>query len=134
RSSMSRTVCDASAIAAFLLAAGSDAEWVTAQISATSIAAPELMMFEASNVLRRHAAAKLITASDATTAHAELLLLDVELWSYGALAERAWQPRGTLTISDASYVALAELVEAPLVTLDRRIKRVRGLRCAVLAP
>jgi predicted nucleic acid-binding protein len=131
---MTRAVCDASAIASFLVGADSDAEWVTAEIAAASIAAPELMPFEAANVIRRHAAAKLITASDATTAHAELLLLDVELWSYEVLAERAWQLRGNLTIYDASYVALAELVEAPLVTLDRRIRKVRGLRCAVLAP
>ena len=131
---MTRKVCDASAIASFLLGAGADGEWVTDQIMQASIAAPELMPYETANVLRRHAAAKLITSSDAASAHAELLLLDIELWSYDVLAERAWQLRDNLTIYDASYVALAELVEAPLVTLDRRIKKVRGLRCTVLAP
>ena len=131
---MTRTICDASAIASFLVGTDADAAWVTSRIRETSIAAPELMPFETANVLRRHAAAKLITSSDASAAHAELLLLDVELWSYEVLAERAWQLRANLTSYDASYVALAELVEAPLVTLDRRIKKVRGLRCAVLAP
>ena len=131
---MTRIVCDASAIASFLIGVDDDAEWVTLQIGRTSLAAPELMPFEAANVLRRHAAAKLITSSDAAVAHAELLLLDVELWSYEVLAERAWQLRDNLTSHDASYVALAELVESPLVTLDRRIKRLRGLRCQVLAP
>ena len=52
--------------------------------------------------------------------------------------ERAWQLRYNLTIYDAiydaSYVAVAELIEAPLVTLDLRISRVPQLRCPVAVP
>jgi hypothetical protein len=36
-----------------------------------------------------------------------------------------------LTIYDAAYVALAELVDAKLVTADRRIERASGTRCSI---
>jgi len=35
---------------------------------------------------------------------------------------------------DALYVALAEALDAPLLTLDRRLARASGLRCAVETP
>ena len=35
---------------------------------------------------------------------------------------------------DAGYVALAEITDAPLVTLDRHIAQAPGLRCAVSTP
>ena len=43
-------------------------------------------------------------------------------------------PREWVTCYDASYVALAELLDAPLVTLDRRVARAHGPRCAFLTP
>jgi predicted nucleic acid-binding protein len=39
-----------------------------------------------------------------------------------------------LSIYDASYVALAELLEATLITLDPRLARAPGLRCAIATP
>ncbi|MGB3185202.1 MAG: type II toxin-antitoxin system VapC family toxin, partial [Ornithinimicrobium sp.] len=50
------------------------------------------------------------------------------------LAPRAWQLRHNLTTYDASYVALAELLGATLVTLDLRIGRAPALRCTVSTP
>lgn len=53
---------------------------------------------------------------------------------YLVAAERAWELRQNLTAYDASYVALAELLAVPLVTLDARVARATGPQCAVLAP
>jgi len=39
-----------------------------------------------------------------------------------------------LTVYDASYVALAELLGATLVTLDRRLAQARAPRCRVATP
>ena len=67
-------------------------------------------------------------------AHGDLLDLPIELWPYEPLAQRAWELRGNASVDDASYVALAELVDAPLVTLDAKLAGAPGIRCRVLAP
>lgn len=43
-------------------------------------------------------------------------------------------PSTNLTSYDASYVALAEMLEVPLVTLDRRLAGAPGLQCEVRVP
>ena len=50
------------------------------------------------------------------------------------LERRACQLRQNLSIYDAGYVALAELTDATLVTLDRRISSAPGLRCTIATP
>lgn len=45
---------------------------------------------------------------------------------------RAWELRATLTPYDAAYVALAEALDAPLVTTDRRLARSRGHRATIV--
>lgn len=49
------------------------------------------------------------------------------------LARRVWELRDDLTAYDAAYVALAELLDAPLVTLDSRMARAAGPRCRIVA-
>ena len=58
----------------------------------------------------------------------------IEQWPYELLATRAWELRRNLSSYDASYVALADLTGATLVTLDARVGRAPGLRCAVATP
>ena len=50
------------------------------------------------------------------------------------LAPCAWEHRRNLSVYDGSYVALAELLQAALVTLDRRIAGAPGLTCTVMVP
>lgn len=47
------------------------------------------------------------------------------------LLDRVWELRGNLSASDATYVAVAETVEAPLVTADGRLAGAPGPRCAI---
>lgn len=129
-----RVVCDASALAALLMDAGPDGTWVTAAVSGMDLAAPSLVGFETANVVRRHELAGLIGADQAAQVHADLLDLTVEHWPYELVAARAWQLRHNLSVYDAAYVALAELLETSLVTLDRRIAAAPGLRCRVSTP
>lgn len=44
---------------------------------------------------------------------------------------RIWELRRNLSAYDATYVALAEAVEAPLVTADGRLARATGPRCTI---
>lgn len=129
-----RVVSDASAVVAVLLDAGPDGQWATDALAGVDLAAPHLCAFEAANIIRRQELSALVTADQAAQAHADLLDLAVEPWPYVLLAPRVWQLRENLTTYDASYVALAELLGAALVTLDRRLAGAPGLRCRVVTP
>ncbi|MGH9006828.1 MAG: type II toxin-antitoxin system VapC family toxin [Acidimicrobiales bacterium] len=123
---------DASAVVALLVDAGPAGRWVTASVSGTTLAAPQLIMFEAANVLRRHSLAGLLDQTQATLAHADLLSLPLQLWPYAPLAERAWQLRRNFTAYDAVYLALAELLGGSMITLDTRIASAPGAACPIL--
>jgi predicted nucleic acid-binding protein len=129
-----RLVCDASAVVALLLDGGPDGRWATDALIGADLAAPALLPFEAANIIRRLELADRINADQAAQAHADLLDLAIEPWPYELLAARAWEIRRNLTSCDASYVALAELLDVTLVTLDRGIGRAPGLRCSVTTP
>lgn len=125
-------VVDASALVALLIDAGAAGEWVASALRGQLIAAPELVLFETANVLRREQLAGRIERVEATPAHERLLALPVQLWPYPPLATRVWQLRETLTAYDASYVAVAELLAAPVLTLDVRLSGASGPRCSFL--
>ena len=127
-------VCDASALVALLTDAGGGGAWAATSLTNVRLAAPHLVLFEVANVLRRHELAGIISADQAAQAHADLLDLALELWPYEPLALRAWELRGSVTVYDATYVALAELLRSTLVTLDARLAAAPGLRCRVAHP
>lgn len=129
-----RVVADASALVAMLIDSGSDGRWATDALSGAEIAAPDLLPFEAANIIRRQELAGTIGSDQAAQAHADLRQLTIESWPYELLAVRAFELRANLSIYDASYVALAELIDANLITLDRRIAGAPGLRCALSMP
>jgi predicted nucleic acid-binding protein len=129
-----RVVCDASALTAVLIDGGPDGQWATAAVTGAELVAPSLVDFETANIIRRHELAHLISADQAAQAQADLLDLAIERWPYELLATRAWELRLNLSIYDASYVALAELLEVEFVTLDRRIARAPGPRCTISTP
>ena len=127
--------CDASALVAVLVDGGSAGDWASRELStAGNLFAPHLALFEAANILRRHELAQIITADQAAQAHADLIELPIDLWPYELLSQRAWQLRSNLSVYDASYVALAELTETTLVTLDERIARAPNVRCTIATP
>ena len=127
-------VGDASALVAILVDAGPAGEWATERLTRSTISAPHLAPFEVANILRRHELAGLVSRDVARQAHADLVDLGIELWPYEALAPRAWELRANLSSYDAAYVALAEITGSTLVTLDRRIARAPGIRCAIETP
>lgn len=124
-------VIDSSALVALLADSGPAGRWASDAVAGTALAAPELALFETANIFRRHALAGHLDQAQATLAHADLVSLPLRLWPYAPLAERCWQLRDNFTVYDASYVALAELLEAPMITLDARLGHAAGPHCEV---
>ena len=106
----------------------------TARLADVDLFAPTLLPYECSNVIRRAEFSRAISADQAAQAHVDLLDLAVDLWPSDLLATRAWELRANLSSYDAAYVALAEMLTAPLVTLDQRILRAPGITCSVSVP
>ena len=103
-------------------------------VTHAALAAPELAMFETANILRRQEIGGALERAEATLAHLDLIALPMQLWPYLPLSERVWELRNSLTAYDASYVALAELLGAQLLTLDVRLARANGPRCDIVVP
>jgi predicted nucleic acid-binding protein len=61
----------------------------------------------------------------------DLLALPLRRAPHGPLLPRIWALRDNVTGYGAAYVALAEALEAPLVTADARISRAPGVRRTV---
>jgi predicted nucleic acid-binding protein len=127
-------VLDASSLVAVLTDADGAGAAVADALARSSLAAPQILPFEAANVLRRLELGGQLAAETAALAHRDLLDLAVQLWPYATLAAGAWRLRGSLTLYDAAYVALAIQLDAPLVTLDQRLARTASTACTVLVP
>lgn len=131
---MTAVVVDASLVTAGLVDDSDVGRWAEQRLVEGGLVAPTLMLFEATNILRRIAARGEVGDDVASLAHAELLDLRVQYVDYEALADRVWELRGAVTVYDAAYVAVAEAVDAPLATLDLRLARSPGPRCSFLTP
>lgn len=131
-------VVDGSVLAAAVAHLGRDGTWSEARIAEArehgSIAAPQIVLAEASNALRRLELAERLPRFEANLAQTDLLTLDIDLFPFDPLAERAWELRHNLTIYDGWYVALAEALSCPLLTLDRRLARSPGPTCEIITP
>jgi predicted nucleic acid-binding protein len=125
-------VVDASVVVAGLVDSGRPGRWAEELLAAEALVAPELVMVESANVLRRAALAGQISDDVATLAHGDLTALRVGLLPYEPFAERVWQLRANLSAHDAWYVAVAEAIDAPLATMDRRLAKATGPRCQFL--
>jgi predicted nucleic acid-binding protein len=110
-------VIDASMIVAGLTDTGADGRWAESLLAGDSLAAPHLMPVEAASIPRRAALAGGISADTASLAHIDLLDLRVEFFPHQPCAARVWKLRENVTCYDGWYVAIAELLDAPLATL-----------------
>jgi len=88
--------------------------------------APHLLDVEVAQVIRRYAATGEINAERGRLALADLTDLPVRRYAHDFLLPRIWDLRNTLTAYDAAYVALAEALDAKVLTRDRRLAAAAG--------
>ena len=117
-------VLDASALVELLL--GSPRGHAVAERIAEPTLAlhvPHLADVEVAQALRRFVLDGELDAAQAAAALEDLRSLDVERHGHEPLLTRIWALRQNLTAYDAVYVALAEALEATLLTCDGRLAR-----------
>ena len=120
-------VVDASALVELLLDTD-EAGAVAARLfdSGDSLAAPHLIDVETAHVLRRYARAGEIDNRRGRKAIDDLADMPIRRYPHEILLPRVWDLQHNLTACDAVYVALAEALDAPLVTRDRRLAGAAG--------
>jgi predicted nucleic acid-binding protein len=88
--------------------------------------APHLIDLEVAQVLRRYASAGEISAERGRQALADLADLPLSRYPHTVFLPRVWELRHNATAYDAAYLALAEAIDAPLVTADARLASAPG--------
>ena len=124
-------VVDASVLAVALVDDGPDGDLVRARLRGQNLAAPALIDLEVVSVWRGLARSGQLNPRRVGFAIEDLLALPMQRVEHGSLVQRCWELRDNLTIYDAAYVALAEALDAVLLTADRRLGRASGPRCAI---
>ena len=127
-------IVDASVVTSALMVRARSSSWAREVMGVGRLSAPHLMPAEVCQVLRRRVAGAVITAAEASAGMDDLLELRADLHPFEPFAPRVWELRDTVSAYDAWYVALAEALDVPFATLDRRLARASGPRCAFLVP
>lgn len=127
-------VVDASLVVSALVDSGPQGGWAENVLAGDFLAAPHLMPVEVTNILRRAVLAGEISDDTASLAQRDLVALRMELFPFAPFAIRIWELRKNVSAYDAWYVALAEMLEARVATLDERLSRAPGPRCGFVLP
>ena len=95
------------------------------------LTAPEVIDLEVVSALRRMCARGQITTERAGQAVVDLSDLRLDRVPHRPLLWRCWELRENLTTHDAAYVALAEALDATLLTADERLASAPGGTCTI---
>lgn len=115
-------VLDASAAIDLLLDSGGRGEHLNKRVAPLErFHVPELFDVEVMSALRGIERGGLMDEARAATALERLSGLRAERWRHEELRPDMWRRRHRLSIYDAAYVALAKLLDLPLVTADAKL-------------
>jgi predicted nucleic acid-binding protein len=96
-----------------------------------SLVAPHILDLEVTQVLRRYATGREISASRAEAAFEDYRDLRISRYPHTPLLSRIWGLRNNCTAYDAASIALAETLDCPLLTCDTALAAVPGHRATV---
>jgi predicted nucleic acid-binding protein len=99
--------------------------------SGESLNCPHLFDLEVAQVFRRLAREGTIPAHRADAAVEDLLRLDIGRYEHFPLLPRIWRFRHNFSVYDAAYLALAEDLDATLITCDRHLASAPGHRIRI---
>jgi predicted nucleic acid-binding protein len=111
-------VVDSSALLCALVAPVDDDRLGRRLADVREFHAPELLDVELLHALRRLVATGALGEERAQHVREDVGALRIRRYPHRPLVDRAWELRARLTPSDAIFVALAEILEMPLVTCD----------------
>lgn len=123
-------VIDASVVGHWLLT-DQPSQLPTSLGADVELAAPHLIDAEVAHTIRRHLLMGLISVDRAEIALQDLMVLPIVRYPHTMLLPRAFSLRDNATIYDALYLALAEALEATLLTRDKALKTVPGIDVSV---
>jgi predicted nucleic acid-binding protein len=89
--------------------------------SRETLHAPHLIDLEVCQVLRRYLLTKDLTADRAADAIEDFQSIRIFRYPHRIFVDRIWELRRNMTAYDAAYVAVAEMIGAPLLTTDKRL-------------
>jgi predicted nucleic acid-binding protein len=124
-------VVDASAVVSALAGAPDIRAVAHRRFAGEQLHAPHLVDLEVVSRLRRGVFEGRLELAKALAVVRDLESFRIEKYPHRVLLLRIWQLRDNVSAYDASYVALAELLGAVLVTADGRLARAPGPRCAI---
>jgi predicted nucleic acid-binding protein len=122
-------VVDASVLATALCDDNDDGRRARSRLRGERLSAPELIDLEVASVFRRLSAGGKLVPARADQALADLEALRLERVPHRQLLRRCWELRKNVTVYDAAYIALAEILDVPFVTADRRLASAPGTSC-----
>jgi len=96
------------------------------RLAGEDVHVPHLIDIEIASVVRRHLLAKELDAEAAEETILHLLEWPLIRHEHAALLPRIWALRHAVSAYDACYVALAEALDAPLMTCDTKLSRSHG--------
>ena len=125
-------VLDASALVELLLGTRSG-RTIAARVAdpAVSLHAPHLADVEVAQALRRYTRDGELDAVAARAALDDFRALELQRHAHEPLLDRVWELRENLSAYDAVYVALAEALDAVLLTCDGRLARARNFAARI---
>jgi predicted nucleic acid-binding protein len=91
-----------------------------------SLHAPHVLDLEVAQVLRRFVLSRELAADRGEEALEDLRDLPLTRYPHQPLMARIWALRENVTAYDAAYIALAEALDAPLVTRDAKLAAAPG--------
>jgi predicted nucleic acid-binding protein len=96
-----------------------------------AVYAPHLIDIEVAHAARGLMRGGILTRERGALLLTDLRSLDLERFAHDLLLPRIWSLAGHLTAYDAAYVALAEMLDAHLVTADAHLARTTGHKARI---